>query len=121
MAEKTISKKSEAVVEEVAETKTTITQKAKDVVGQVQATVEENITVPSTLDSFMEHQKKAFAAAADAFKALVPEDVRKHAQVAINESFEGYRQLFNTAVEGVASNVEKAKIQVEETEVEETK
>jgi hypothetical protein len=113
--------------------KTTTRKKAEPkqetVVEEVEA-VETEEKNPTSLDLFIEHQRQALLAAGKAFESMIPEGVREHGSKAVEEMIEGYRVVFNSAIDEVLENVnksrdglgefanrvEKAKIKTEEEE-----
>jgi hypothetical protein len=91
------TRKKPVKIEEVAETK--VKEPLEEVV--------EEVTGP--FEAFLEHQRKAFTEATKALESLVPEAFREHGQAAFKEVVEGYRQLFNTALDELEELIERAK------------
>lgn len=56
-------------------------------------------------DLFLDHQKQAFHSASKALRSLVPDDARQHGRKAVEEALEGYRTLFNSAIDEMISTV----------------
>ncbi|TVR23824.1 MAG: hypothetical protein EA396_02535 [Anaerolineaceae bacterium] len=71
-------------------------------------TEEEQATV---FKIFMDHQRKAAEEAGKALEGLVPTAVRDHGSAAFKEMVEGYRQLFNSALDKVVDRIEKTKVE----------
>lgn len=65
-------------------------------------------------EAFVEHQRKAFVEAGRAIENLIPVASRKHGRSAFKEFVEGYRTLFNTALDEVVEAIEKVKFQTDE-------
>lgn len=61
------------------------------------------------LDVFIDHQKKAAVAAGKALQGLIPTAVRENGKTAFKEMVEGYRQLFNAAMDDVIETIERIK------------
>jgi hypothetical protein len=68
----------------------------------------------TSLDVFMQHQKKAATSARKALISLIPKGVKEHGQNAVEEMLEGYRQLFNDVVDDVLERVKITKEDVNE-------
>src|SRR5690349_11684369 len=68
---------------------------------------------PTTLEEFMEHQRKAFVEAGKAMLALLPQNFQSHSEAAIKEAIEGYRTLVNKTLDEVIDSLKKAKIEPE--------
>lgn len=66
---------------------------------------------PTTLEAFMEHQRKAFTEAGKAMLALLPENFQTHTEAALKESIEGYRALVNNTLDDIIEALKKAKVQ----------
>lgn len=69
---------------------------------------------PTPLDIFLDHQKNAVKETGKALQALIPKTFSDHSQSAIKESLEGYRKLFNAAMDDVVEMMEKAKFKDDE-------
>ncbi|MCA9905263.1 MAG: hypothetical protein KC547_15510 [Anaerolineae bacterium] len=89
-----MARKTASPVEEVAERVETIEEK-----------------VDSAFDMFVEHQRKAFTEVSHAFNALLPEGVKEHGEKAVEEVIEGYRNLFNSALDDLIETLEKARLE----------
>ncbi|PJF22091.1 MAG: hypothetical protein CUN56_07745 [Phototrophicales bacterium] len=76
------------------------------------ATTDEN----TPLNIFIDHQKKAAVAAAKALQGLIPTAVRENGKTAFKEMVEGYRQLFNAAIDDVVETIERMKPETKEEE-----
>lgn len=70
---------------------------------------EETVEVERVFDEFVEHEKKAITEAAKAVESLIPEGFKKHGEAALREMVEGYRRLFNTAIDEIAAAFDRAK------------
>ncbi len=69
--------------------------------------------IESPFDAFVEHQRKAIMEAFKAFESLLPVAVREHGETALKEMFEGYRTLFNSAIDELVKTIDKAKVGAE--------
>lgn len=65
----------------------------------------------TVFEVFMNHQRKAAEEAGKALEGLVPSAVRDHGSAAFKEMVEGYRQLFNSALDKVVDRIEKTKVE----------
>jgi len=65
--------------------------------------------VDTPFDNFLDHQKKALNEAGRALESLIPVEFREHGRSAFKEVVEGYRTLFNSALDEIVDNLEKAK------------
>jgi len=99
-------------------TKTTTKKAAKP---KVEPVVEEtpvestfDLEAGSPFDAFLDHQKKALNEAGRALESLIPVEFREHGRQAFKEVVEGYRELFNTALDEVVENIERVKIKKED-------
>ncbi len=72
---------------------------------QEEAVVEEE----STFDIFLKHQRNAIVETGKALEGMLPAAVREHGQAAFREMIEGYRGLFNAAIDEVIEAFEKVK------------
>jgi hypothetical protein len=68
----------------------------------------------SSLDVFVEHQKKAADSARKAFLSLIPKGVKEHGKHAVQEMLEGYRELFNDVIDDVLDRVKTTKEDINE-------
>jgi hypothetical protein len=70
---------------------------------------EENMTEETggPFDAFVDHQRRAFEEMGKALDSLIPESFKGHAQSAFKESIEGYRKLFNSALDEINAAVER--------------
>lgn len=79
----------------------------------------------TSFDVFLKHQRKAIMEAAKALEEMIPEGVREHSRNAFKEVVEGYRKLFNSAMDEIIDTFEKVKFEHEApeaaAEVKETK
>ncbi len=78
--------------------------------------VEEGIEAPNgkhvetVFEAFVEHQRKAISEAFKALESLLPVAVKEHGEAALKEMVEGYRTLFNTAIDEIVDTIEKVKV-----------
>ncbi|NWG16784.1 MAG: hypothetical protein HXY41_09125 [Chloroflexi bacterium] len=63
------------------------------------------------LEEFVEHQKKAITEATKAVESLIPSEFKKHGEAALKEMVEGYRRLFNSAVDEIVAAIERIKME----------
>jgi len=63
----------------------------------------------TAFDVFLNHEREALKSAGKAFESLIPTGVRNHGETAIREMFEGYRVLFNSAIDDLISQAERVK------------
>jgi hypothetical protein len=88
------------------------TQKVEEKVIEAQSEMEEVIeNGEKVFNIFVEHQKTAAYEAAKAVESLIPVGLREHGRAAVRESVEGYRTLFNSAVDGIIDTLGKAKME----------
>ena len=66
---------------------------------------------PTTLEEFMEHQRKAFVEAGKAMLALLPENFQSHSEAAVKEAIEGYRALVNNTLDDIIDALKNAKVE----------
>ncbi len=66
---------------------------------------------PTTIEEFIEHQRKAFTEAGKALLAIVPKHFQSHSEAAIKESIEGYRTLVNNTLDDIIDALQKAKLE----------
>ncbi len=97
-------------------TKAPVRQKKEKVVKPVETPAVVPVVDEKPFDSFIEHQKKAIEEAGKALVSLLPEDFKEHGQSAFKEVIEGYRKLFNAAIDELIDTMEKAKLQKPEAE-----
>lgn len=71
---------------------------------------------PTILEVFFEHQRKAATEVGKAMEGLVPTAIREHGSAAFKEMVEGYRQLFNAAIDQVVDNIEKIRMERKDDE-----
>ncbi len=69
--------------------------------------------VETPIDMFIEHQRKAITEALKALESLLPVAVKEHGEAAFKELVEGYRTLFNSAIDEIVQTIEKAKVGAE--------
>lgn len=69
--------------------------------------------IDTPFDNFLDHQKKALNEAGRALESLIPVEFREHGRSAFKEVVEGYRSLFNSALDEIVDNLEKAKFNAE--------
>ena len=67
--------------------------------------------VENAFNMFVEHQRNAFNEVSRAFAGLLPEQTREHGEKAVREVIEGYRTLFNNALDELVKALEKARIE----------
>ncbi|MCC6616252.1 MAG: hypothetical protein IT320_22460 [Anaerolineae bacterium] len=67
--------------------------------------------VDTAFDLFVDHQRKAFTEVSKAFNAMLPEGVKEHGEKAVEEVIEGYRNLFNSALDDLIETLEKARLE----------
>ncbi len=72
--------------------------------------VSEEIDEQTAFEIFMDHQRKAAEQAGKALEGLIPTAIRDHGSAAFKEMVEGYRQLFNAALDQVVDRIEKVKV-----------
>ena len=65
----------------------------------------------NNFEAFVDHQRKALAEANKAVMALLPKGVQTHAEAAIKESIEGYRNLVNSTLDDIVKFVQGAKLE----------
>jgi cytochrome c556 len=100
-------------------TKTPTRQRKEKAMTPVEKPEVVPVTDEKPFDAFIEHQKKAIEEAGKALVALLPEDFKEHGQSAFKEVVEGYRRLFNAAIDELIDTMEKAKLQKSEKVAEE--
>lgn len=71
---------------------------------------EEATDETTPLEVFIDHQRKAATEAGKALEGLIPTAIREHGSSAFKEMVEGYRQLFNAAMDQVIDNIERIKV-----------
>lgn len=93
-------------------TKRTVRKTAKT--DNAELTVEAVVELPineekddSVFEAFLTHQRQAIVNSGKALESLLPDGVRTHGQKAVEEMIEGYRILFNNAVDNVVDRVRK--------------
>lgn len=69
---------------------------------------------PTAFDHFIEHQRNAMTAAGKALESLIPQGVREHGRTAVRETLEGYRGLFNSAIDELIDTVKDVQGDVDE-------
>jgi hypothetical protein len=62
-------------------------------------------TTENPFEKFTEHQRKALEEATKALEALIPPEAREHGREAVNEFVEGFRVLFNAALDEIKKEV----------------
>lgn len=70
----------------------------------------------NNFEAFVEHQRKALGEANKAVLALLPKGVQTHAEAAVKESVEGYRNLVNSTLDDIVKFVQRAKWEESEKE-----
>lgn len=81
----------------------------------VQEVVEEIVEKdPTAFDQFLDHQKQAINSAGKALTSLIPTGVRDHGRKAVEEMLEGYRVLFNSALDDMLSTVRSTQDEISE-------
>ena len=85
-----------------------VTEPVEESVEAVKA-VEEK--VDTAFDQFVDHQRKAVTEVSKAFNAMLPEGVKAHGEKAVEEVIEGYRDLFNSALDDLIETLEKARFE----------
>ncbi|MFW5709509.1 MAG: hypothetical protein ACOCX5_04740 [Chloroflexota bacterium] len=73
-------------------------------------------TESTVFDIFLDQQRKAAVEAGKALEGLVPAGLREHGSAAFREMVEGYRQLFNAAIDRVVDRIERVKVDRKEEE-----
>jgi len=81
------------------------------VVEPVEAVKELEDKVDTAFDQFVDHQRKAFTEVSKAFNAMLPDGVKEHGEKAVEEVIEGYRNLFNSALDDLIDTLEKARLE----------
>ncbi|MBE0689738.1 MAG: hypothetical protein IH587_06400 [Anaerolineae bacterium] len=84
---------------------------SKPVEEAVEAVESAEEKVDTAFDLFVDHQRKAFTEVSKAFNALLPEGVKEHGEKAVEEVIEGYRSLFNSALDDLVETLEKARLE----------
>ncbi len=67
-------------------------------------------------EEFVDHQKKAITEATKAVESLIPAEFKKHGEAALKEMVEGYRKLFNSAVDEIVAAIERVKLEEKDDE-----
>jgi hypothetical protein len=70
-----------------------------------QESTEEVLDAENPFETFLEHQRKAFEEAGKALESLLPETFKQHGEAAFKEAIEGYRKLFNAAMDEIKGAV----------------
>lgn len=83
----------------------------KPVEESVEAVKAAEDKVDTAFDLFVDHQRKAFTEVSKAFNAMLPEGVKEHGEKAVEEVIEGYRNLFNSALDDLIETLEKARLE----------
>jgi hypothetical protein len=65
----------------------------------------QNPTENNPFDKFAEHQRKAAEEAGKALESLLPPEFKEHGRIAVEEFMEGFRVLFNAAVDEIKKEV----------------
>ncbi len=68
----------------------------------------------SALRQFLDHQISAVKEAGKALEGLIPDAFKTHTEQAVKEAVEGYRTLFNSIIDNVIGELDKAKMRAEE-------
>jgi hypothetical protein len=76
----------------------------------------ETVETEKIIDEFVEHQKKAITEATKAVESLIPEGFKKHGEAALKEMVEGYRNLFNSAIDEIVAAIERVRIEEKDGE-----
>lgn len=76
----------------------------------------ETVETEKFFDEFVDHQKKAITEATKAVESLIPEGFKKHGEKALKEMVEGYRALFNSAIDEIVAAIERVKIEEKDGE-----
>lgn len=97
-------------------TKTPVRQRKEKAVSPVEEPAVVPVVEEKLFDAFIDHQKKAIEEAGKALSALLPEDFKEHGQSAFKEVIEGYRKLFNAAIDEMIATMENAKLHKPEKE-----
>lgn len=74
-------------------------------------TPETENTIDEALGDFLGYQRKAISEVGKALESMVPDGVRTHGQSAFKEMVEGYRGLFNAALDEVIERIEQFKVE----------
>lgn len=75
--------------------------------------VNEDEAKETAFDAFVQHQRRAIQSTGKAFESLIPNGVREHGQKAVEEALEGYRVLFNSALDDVLKMVRSTQDEVD--------
>lgn len=76
----------------------------------------ETVETEKFFDEFVDHQKKAITEATKAVESLIPQGFKKHGEAALKEMAEGYRALFNSAIDEIVAAIERVKIDDKDSE-----
>ncbi len=82
-----------------------VTAKAEEVVEAV----EEGTTDKNVFETFFDHQRTAATEFGKMLEELIPTAIKDHGQSAVKEMLEGYRKLFNGAIDNVVDTIEKVR------------
>jgi hypothetical protein len=93
-------------------TEATAKKTAKKVAAKVEEKVEEvvaDVTDKNVFETFFDHQRTAATEFGKMLEALIPDAIKDHGQSAVKEMLEGYRKLFNGAIDNVVDTIEKVR------------
>ncbi|HRF95330.1 MAG TPA: hypothetical protein PLZ51_09045 [Aggregatilineales bacterium] len=93
-------------------TEATAKKTAKKVAAKVEEKVEEvvaEVTDKNVFETFFDHQRTAATEFGKMLEALIPDAIKDHGQSAVKEMLEGYRKLFNGAIDNVVDTIEKVR------------
>ena len=93
-------------------TEATAKKTAKKVTAKVEEKVEEvvaEVTDKNVFETFFDHQRTAATEFGKMLEALIPDAIKDHGQSAVKEMLEGYRKLFNGAIDNVVDTIEKVR------------
>jgi len=84
---------------------------AKKVAAKVEEKVEEVVeaTDKNVFETFFDHQRTAANEFGKMLEELIPTAIKEHGQNAVKEMLEGYRKLFNGAIDNVVDVIEKVR------------
>ncbi len=83
-----------------------VAEKVEEVVEAVEETTEETKNV---FETFFDHQRTAATEFGKMLEELIPNAIKEHGQNAVKEMLEGYRKLFNGAIDNVVDVIEKVR------------
>lgn len=89
---------------------TTAKKTTKKAAEKVEAVVEETAQeTKNVFETFFDHQRTAATEFGKMLEELIPVAIKEHGQNAVKEMIEGYRKLFNGAIDNVVDVIEKVR------------